>query len=456
MFKNSLFLSKLENNLIQNQSYLLMLAVFNVTILMNYHEMIWKNPLVMGIVFSMVCFTFLNFKLWWASAVTIFISFCIFATSFPRLANHSNLEFFVEIFILGFLIIKWCRPKIYINPNLISFVFRVSVVTIYFYTGFHKLNIDFFTPEVSCVKGINEYAMRSFMGSDYTLSPSLSAFFQYATIFIEILLPLGLFWHKTRKYSAVLMLIFHYYLSLTVFADFSALAAFLVLGCCVNFETKTISETLKKGLKWYVFFALLSVFIKPFLMKFGFKIAQVAFLHGFIFNIGWLIFFYLFFKNRSEKRYVYDRKHTAILVSFVLLISIWSMKSYVGLGNSANLTMFSNLLTEKSRSNHLLIDTKNTKIFDFEEDNLLILKLHDTLKKEKLEGFKLPVIEFKYAAKRWANKYPDLKINATLVYQNDTIRIDDLKKTKFIETKWWYHYIFFRKIQPEGPNPCYW
>ena len=104
----------------------------------------------------------------------------------------------------------------------------------------------------------------------------------------------------------------------------------------------------------------------------------------------------------------------------------------------------------------MLIDTKKTKIFDFEEDNLLILKLHDTVKNEKLEGFKLPVIEFKCVAKRWTDKYPDLKINATVVYQNDTLQIDDLKKTKFIETKWWYHYVFFRKIQPEGPNGCYW
>jgi hypothetical protein len=113
-------------------------------------------------------------------------------------------------------------------------------------------------------------------------------------------------------------------------------------------------------------------------------------------------------------------------------------------------------MTEKSRSNHLLINTQKTKVFNFEEDNLLILKLHDTLKNNKLENYKLPMIEFKYLAGQWSKQYPNVILDAKIVYKNDTIVIDDIRKSKFNSRKWWYKYINFRKIQPENPNKCIW
>jgi hypothetical protein len=118
--------------------------------------------------------------------------------------------------------------------------------------------------------------------------------------------------------------------------------------------------------------------------------------------------------------------------------------------------MFSNLLTEKTRSNHLFIDTKKTKLFDFEEDNILILKLHDTLNRVGLKDFKIPKIEFEVLVKEWTKKYQHTPLNAVLVYKSDTIIIPDLKKSRFNQSKWWWKFVVFRKIQPEGANKCYW
>lgn len=449
------FIAKIKSVTLSNENYLLLLAIFNCAILMNFHELFWKKPILIILLFTMVFVSFINYKLWWATVINICISLLFFIKRFPRIANHANIEFFIEILILSILVYKIIYPRLKIAPNLISWIFRVSVVTIYFYTGFHKLNADFFNPCVSCVNEINEYIIGNITGSKFKISENLSWFFQYATIAIEMIIPFGLLWHTTRKTSALLLLFFHFYLNLAVYSDFGSLAVFLILGCILDFESKTIPVKVSRAIRYYIFFTLLTFSVKIILMKYKFNPYYFGFIQGLIFNIGWVIFFYYFFKNFKDKPCYFNKRHLFILSTCFILISFWTLRTYIGLSNSGNFTMFSNLITEKTRNNHLLIDTNKTKIFNFEEDNVLILELHDTLKKEKLVNIKIPRIEFQFLCKKW-NRLDGVKLNCTLVYKNDTIVIDDLRKSIFTQTQWWNRYLYFRKIQTEGPNECRW
>ena len=448
--------SKFGYSFLSNPNYLVLLAVFNVAILLAFQSMLWKNPVLFVVFFSSVLLSFLNYKFWWATILNVILSFYLLASNFPRQANHANVEFFIEIAILLILLFKIFDPKLKISGNLLGYLFRVFVVTFYFYTGFHKLNTAFFNPCVSCVNEVNEYILGSFIGHKISLSVGLSLFFQYATLFIEMILPFGLLWHQTRKYTAIVLVFFHFYLNFAVYADFSGLAGFLILGCVLDFESTSIKKQPINALKIYLFFSMSALILKLILMKMHVKLFYLDFIFGAFFNIGWMIFFYIIFKNYEEKMYHFHKKHLLIMTICIVATSCWTLKTYIGLGNAGNFTMFSNLMTEKSRSNHLIIDTKKTKLFDFEEDNVLILKLHDTLKKGKLENYRLPLIEFKYFSKKWCDRYPKLQINATIVYKKDTLVIPDLRKTEFATTKWWYRYVFFRKIQVEGANECYW
>lgn len=440
---------------IKNPNFLLMLAVFNVTVLMNYHDMIWRRPIIIGVVFIMAGFSFLNLRFWWAAMVTIIINFVLYLDKFPRLANHSNIELFVCLIFISTLIWKWRKPNFSIPPRLISNIFRVSLVTIYFYTGFHKLNSDFFNPCVSCVNQINEQFFENFTRVKTTLPAAVSVFFQYATIFVEMILPFGLFWRQTRTVTAILLLGFHAYLGFTVFSDFQAFAIFMIIGSTLDFEKKPDAR-IGSALRLYILTAMVVLFLKPFLFKFFKDSDFVNFIHGSIFNVGVIFFFVIYFRNNRAVESSLPKPYFTYPILVIFVISCWSMKAYFGFGNSANLTMFSNLMTESSRSNHLLIDTKKTKITDWEEDNVLILELHDTLKYTEKEGYKLPIIEFRYLANLYAKRYPKTAINCTFVYKNDTIFVPDLKKSEYVKTKWWYQYINFRKIQPEGPNKCLW
>lgn len=449
-------LQKFEINGISNPKYLFFLAFFNVSLLMDYSEIVWIHPFL----FSLTCFFVLlssfNFKLWWTSVLMLIINFYFFAFKVPRAPNHTNIEFGISLVILGLCFFKLIGKNLKLSPDFFTQIFRITLITVYFYTGFNKLNTDFFNPCVSCVNDVNVATLENLTGLHYPISDSISVFFQYATLFIEMILPFGLLFSRTRKWTAIALLFFHFYLAFTVYADFSALASFLILGCIFDFKNEKINQNTIVKFQWYAFFIFLATLMRMIFEVFKFDLRYIYFVHGCFFNLGLLIFYFSYFKNYQNSPTKFERRYIPTYAFCVLLISFWTLKSYIGLGNSANLTMFSNLMTEKSRSNHLLIDTKKTKIFDFEEENLLILKLHDTLKNNKLENYKLPVIEFKYLVGQWSKQYPNVILDAKIVYKNDTIVIDDLRKSKFNSRKWWYKYINFRKIQPENPNKCIW
>ena len=449
------FTTKIKSVTFTNENYLLLLTLFNCALLMNFHELYWKKPIMTILLFIMVSITFINYKLWWATIINIVISLLYFITRFPRMANHTNIEFFIALLILSLLIYKVIYPKLKIAPNLVSWIFRISVVTIYFYSGFHKLNTDYFNPCVSCVNEVNDYIIGNLTGTTFKISESVSRFFQYTSIVMEMLIPIGLFWKGTRKMTALLLLFFHFYLNLAVYSDFGALAVFLIVGCILDFESKTIPKKTSKAIRYYIFFTLLTFGVKIILIKYRFTPYYYGFIQGLIFNLGWVIFFYYFFTNFKDKSYSIIKRHLFVLSTCFILISFWTLRTYIGLGNSGNFTMFSNLVTEETTSNHLIIDTKKTKIFNFEEDNVLILKLHDTLKIEQLEHTKIPISEFQFLSKNWCRLYK-VKLNCTLVYKKDTVVIDDLRKSEFSKTQWWNRYLYFRKIQTEGPNKCRW
>jgi hypothetical protein len=452
-FQNSV--NDFNSKMLNNSNYLMLLSLFNCAILLNYNLIIWHYTLAMlAVGFTIV--NLINPKIWWAAVINIGFSFCVLARHFPRMANHCNIEIFIELIILGLISWKILFPKFSLSSNLIQKIIQISLITIYFFTGFHKLNTDFFNPCVSCVNGINERIIGNFTGIELKLPQNLSCFLQYFTIFVEMILPFGLLHFKTRKWTAILLLFFHCWLSFVYYADFSGLATFLIIGSITNLEEKIIDTKLWNALKIYILFTLFAVIVNASCIKLGYTMNEKYFIQGLIFNIGWFVFVLVFFKNYVSKLNFFNKNHIPILSLIVFLISIWSLKAYIGLGNSSNLTMFSNVLTEKNRSNHLIINTKKTKIFDFEEDTVLILKLSDSLKKEALVGYKIPKIEFQFEVHEWAKKYPKTNLNCTLIYKNDTIIIPDLKQSKFNKTLWWYRFVNFRKIQVEGPNFCYW
>lgn len=308
---------------------------------------------------------------------------------------------------------------------------------------------------MSCVNGINDYTFSGILNSDFKTPDNLSRLFQWSTIFIECVLPFGILHHKTRKYAVVLLLLFHSYLALSFYADFSATAIVLLLGCVINFNPKEVSPKIIRFLKVYLIFIIFYIISHRLLKLTTIDSLKYQFYQGIIFNTGFLFFIFHYFKNTIIQRYFFQRNYFLPLAGVFLLISIWTLRTYIGLGNQGNLTMFSNLVTEKSMNNHWLIDTKKTKIFDFEEDNVYIISMETPFSRESFSGHKLPLIQFKFLANYWSRKY-NKPIPCTFIYKGEKLHFEDIRKSPFTKSKWWYKYVLFRKIQATSPNKCRW
>jgi hypothetical protein len=99
-------------------------------------------------------------------------------------------------------------------------------------------------------------------------------------------------------------------LNFAVYADFSALAVFLILGSVLDFESKKVNQKIIQSLKYYVGFTLLAFIVRQLLIKYQMNPYYYGFIEGSIFNIGWVIFFYTFFKNYESKIYRYEKNYT--------------------------------------------------------------------------------------------------------------------------------------------------
>ncbi|GGM74594.1 hypothetical protein GCM10010967_02570 [Dyadobacter beijingensis] len=440
-------------------SYALILVLFSCALETHF---LWtaKGSLAISVLILLV-----NFRLWYIALVQIAIALCWLAPMFPRQPNHANAEFFISLVILGLFALKFLKLKTHVTPALTSWAFRLVTLGIYFYSGFHKLNTDFFNTSVSC---INEYwsapigQVLGLLGCDHCAPQLTQLPFPLFTVLLEMALPFGLFWHRTRKPAIYLLIAFHAFLGIHGLLNFSALAMFLLAGSTINFEQPVSGRTIQAlriymlGIMANAFFHLGGSFKLP-----GFRSWEfVTFISTVAFTIATFWFFVILFKENKKPAYRLRVQNWPVLATVFACMTFWALKNYVGLGTVGNFSMFSNLVTEKNRCNHFLIDTRNTKIWDFEEDCVQIVKLESGSRWQKLnadvmERSLVPVVQFGHLIRRWSGETPG-KIPCTLIYQGKTLQIDDLKNSTFAEYRWWYHYLPFRVVQIDGPNQCRW
>lgn len=447
------------NFTIANDSYYILLTLYNCALLLSIGAGHWEFPKLTAFIILMIGLQLLSKKFWFTTFLSCIPYYLMYAPLFPRGTNHGNLQVFLGIIFILFLIIKFKKIKeSRLDTKTISTIFLYSLVTIYFVSGFHKLNSGFFDVSSSCTNYISSNFTSFLFGENYKLPPLAIRISQVLTLVFEMIIPFGLLFHRTRKITGWLLVLFHVVMSLCGFSNFSAFAGFLLCACILNFESdKAYYHSVINGLRFYIVFCVLSVMFSYLVTRLGlFEQTHVRVYNGIIFNIGWLIFFSILLKKSGF--YKVNRSFSVFPIITVILILMWGGQAYVGLSNAGNLTMFSNLITEKSRSNHLLIDTKKTKIWSFEEDLVTIIEVDDSLKWENSETIKshqLPLIEFKTQVNQWTKKY-DKAIPITIYYNNNLMHIPDLKTSEFNQVKWWYKYIQFRKLPHAGTNDCLW
>lgn len=436
----------------------LLLAILNCSLLMTLGSASWNYQFITAFLMLVAGLQWLQIRFWWATFLALLPFLFLYLPQFPRLTNHGNLLTLIGLFIIGYALLKSIRPqtKNILQLNL-PLLFRLTLICVYFMAGFHKLNSGFFDLNGSCSTSVNQTLNNIIFGGQFEPSRFQIRLSQWGTIIMEMIIPFGLLHYKTRKLTAWILVLFHFYLSLCNFSNFSGLAGFLIVGSVIDYKLIKDWKPILKAVRVYLFFTIIACLAAYAFSRFQLVDSKYIRLHnGLIFNIGWFIFFYVVLTTISI------RKEKSIISKWyyipVLFFTLWGGQSYLGLSTAGNLSMFSNLITEKSRSNHLLINTNYTKIWDFEEDYVTIIKLPEHLKWQNsiaILGSDLPLIEFKKQSNQWV-KQEDGIITCTIKYKGEIINIPNLKESEFSKSKWWHHFVYFRKIPKKGVNECLW
>jgi hypothetical protein len=151
---------------------------------------------------------------------------------------------------------------------------------------------------------------------------------------------------------------------------------------------------------------------------------------------------------------VLNRHMPKFMFVFLVLLFLYGMTPYLGLRTAGNFTMFSNLRTEGTSSNHLLLRSNPMKVWGYEEDVVRFREIrHGSWSVEK----SLPLVEFRKRIYEWTQAGRTVPLE--LEYRGEIYSTEDIVKDPvwhMEKRNWEMMLLDFRVIQPEGPNQCKW
>jgi len=357
-----------------------------------------------------------------------------------------------------------------------SALLRLQLVILYFFAVFHKLNTDYFNPDVSCAVYLLEMIKERFSFIPVTYGTRL--FSIWGTLVIEAAIPLLLIQRRTRNYGIILGLVFHFFLSLPqhqgLYSFSAMLFALYFLFLPEEFTARIKRIWSKSGLgRWSIsrasviaaLFSLLTISVWM-IMNHCFDGKDVTQLEACLRGRGvylWIpyacvvsaIYLAAIFSGPMEQpktRQMFRRTLSPALIVPILLF-LHSASPYLGLKTTPCLSMFSNLRTEGPRPNHLLIPA-SFKIAGFEDDLVEVISSSDEdFQKLADGGLLLPYFEFRKEA---SQKKEPFTVEYIRGGQRIFLKKDGPQDTSVIKPVPWFlgKLLRFRPVTKTGPMKC--
>jgi hypothetical protein len=335
---------------------------------------------------TVLLFIFPNSSLTLAAFAMYQFIFAVFLVDTPW--NHGLMMAFMNAGILLSMTWIYLEGKNRLPDQRISWdpdrlvdtfgpLLRMSLIIVYLFTFFHKVNADFVNPDVSCAGVVLSWINRSYRIlplQEWAIIVSI-----WTTLAVELIVPILLLFRRTLYSGLILGAGFHLFLSqyggLHGFAAMIIAAYFLFLPEGFTRKIAGKFEKMSDHLFWPklqryglpLLVLLLLVSIK-FLTYFFHLTALYAGL--FIWDI-WLIAVLLLFGRellavRHTPATYTLRPRQAILWIIPLIAFINGLSPYLGLKTETSWAMYSNLRTE-IKPNHFLIPPA-IKVFGYQDD----------------------------------------------------------------------------------------
>ncbi len=398
----------------------------------------------------------------------------------PAVSNHWLFTAFVNLTILQSFIYLAFRGKTFvINKEALLKTFapvvRIELLILYFYVVFHKLNADFFTPQISCA---TDFLLSQDSTGLLVQNKTLVVMNAYVTIGIEALIPILLCIRRTRNAGVLIGLVFHCVLAFNPrngFYDFSS----MIFGTYVLFMSENFTGRVyrihqamvewknrrKKYLGDLTLQRLAAIFVVG-IMLLGVFIAMLLLLNkkDFFRDVFWSAFSFSFIGIfllslfKARKQTVPFSKHPFKLPawSFAIIplaVFLNGLSPYLGLKTENSFAMFSNLRTEGMKTNHLIVPV-TSQLFDYQKDLVEVVSSTDTLlAKTARENQLMAYFSFKnYINAKKPTRVEYIRHGQPTVFERDNPATHgDLLQPIPITLR---KFLSFRTISKYDPQPC--
>lgn len=435
------------------------LCLWALSFYLNYAES-WYYPELTFCIFG-ICLVALLFKnLKWAWALYLAFSTSLLVYKFPILANHSIFNLFVNIYLLY----RLAKNSITSLDLGFSKTLLLSLVGVYFWAALHKVNVDYLYNETSCALSFMGRINRSYFGGALPQGLAQHGIIPIATVLLEFLIAVFLLRKKTFYLGLIFAVTFHMILAALEFIDFS-MNSLSILVLAIGFFSFSSKEKFQKITCWipyYVVAQLLSGVVSYFESDRG-RGTVGYHLQTFFFVSFSLWVLYCGAKITYGARNERDSKYSwgsYILPAWILIFGSFN---YIGLSTAGTFSMFSNIRTEGSTWNHLLIP-KFVRIIPYQDKIYWVKNLDEKSERANREhpriNYGMPEIEFYRALRIWKENGQEPEF---IEYELDgvTRRVEGNLGNHLFEgrTYSWLEQklLFFRRIQREDrPNKCRW
>lgn len=382
-------------------------------------------------------------------------------THLPTGSNHNFLSLFVTIGLAAtYIQVALSERRFPVSPAKHFDMFvplgRWVLLIMYFYGIFHKINTDFLNPTSSCaVVFWYRYGFPEIIDS----TPFVHSLIMYGTLVLEATIIAMLLSRRFRWWGVLLGICFHAFLA---FQPDGWFRAFSILSIALHslFLPQDALARFANG-KWGQ--VLIGFFAPPGRRILYGIIALSAWVAAWnylprpiewVVIIGLIVVFVIAYCREPSKQAApigpWLRSPSVVINVLVLAFFLNGLSPYVGFKTGQSIAMFSNLVTEGQRSNHLFMP--NIPLFEYQTRIATIIETdHPMFALVKNSGLQL----VEYQLLDTLERSPDFTVSFDVNGQRFSHSPEQpLAGLSDLSPRWLRNLMVFRLVNPASPRGC--
>ena len=384
----------------------------------------------------------------------------------PYVPNHIILALIVNFALIFFILYTYVKKVDHrktfsaVRPYL-----QLCLIIVYFFSVFHKLNHDYFNPQVSCAAELYDT-----ISTTYTVFPegrTIDWIVIAGTLLIEAAIPILLTFRSARIYGILLALVFHTLLSLHTNVFIMSFSAEVFAMLILFLPEKALME-IKHGLSatrngirmadFRIKIITVLVFTSLLLYVGWYDGNMLPFLKT-AFTVLWILWclgliaftIHMLRVGHGTDQLPQKQKLHAFFI-FPVIVFLNGLTPYFGIKTATYFAMFSILRTEGSSSNHLIIQ-KNYPLIGYSADLVEIVDSSDPYL-QRIRDHHDRITRFEL--ERWLFEHKDHPVKVAFA---DMSGIHSFTGPHEYESSYsWLarKFLIYRNLPPDGPCPCQW